>query len=183
MDAFETLVAQLMQREGYWVINSFKVELTKAEKKEIGRPSSPRWELDLIAYNPQKKNLRIIECKSYLDSIGVKSKSFSDGAKLSGRYKLFTDIKLRQIVFSRLKTQLEDMGMILENTNIQLCLAAGKVATDTDRKELHEIFSAKQWLLFDEEWIISRLRILSSGRYDNTVESIVSKLIYRNMKL
>jgi len=50
MNAFEALIALLLRRQGYWVQTSFKVKLTKAEKRRIGRPSSPRWELDLVAY-------------------------------------------------------------------------------------------------------------------------------------
>ncbi|HEY0160965.1 MAG TPA: helix-turn-helix domain-containing protein [Thermoanaerobaculia bacterium] len=50
MDAFEQLVATVLDRNGYWVRTSVKVALTPEEKREIGRPSSPRWELDVVAY-------------------------------------------------------------------------------------------------------------------------------------
>jgi hypothetical protein len=50
MDAFESLIAMLLRHEGYWTTPSFKIELTKKEKVSIGKASSPRWELDLIAY-------------------------------------------------------------------------------------------------------------------------------------
>jgi hypothetical protein len=42
MDAFENLVAMLLRRDGYWTATSVKVELTKDEKRAIGRVSSPR---------------------------------------------------------------------------------------------------------------------------------------------
>jgi len=71
VDAFERVVVSLLEREGFWVRSSFKVELTKEEKVRIGRPSSPRWELDLIGYRARDNELRIVECKSYLDSRGV----------------------------------------------------------------------------------------------------------------
>ncbi len=45
MDAFEQLVAEILWMEGYWVRTSVKVQLTKEEKRQIGRHSSPRWEL------------------------------------------------------------------------------------------------------------------------------------------
>jgi hypothetical protein len=51
MDAFEQVIARLLFQEGYWVNQSFKIELSKEEKREIGRPSSPRWEVDLLAYS------------------------------------------------------------------------------------------------------------------------------------
>lgn len=71
MDAFESLVSMLLRHQGYWTTPSFKVELTKDEKVQIGRPSSPRWELDLIAYEASKNEVGAIECKSLLDSRGV----------------------------------------------------------------------------------------------------------------
>lgn len=53
MDAFEQIVAMLLDRDGYWTQTSHKVELTKAETVKIGTPSCPRWELDVIAYKPE----------------------------------------------------------------------------------------------------------------------------------
>ena len=50
MDSSENIVAMLLDREGYWVRTTYKVELTKEEKRKIGRPSSPRWERGVIAY-------------------------------------------------------------------------------------------------------------------------------------
>jgi hypothetical protein len=40
VDAFEQLVSEILWMEGYWVQSSVKVELTKEEKREIGRPSA-----------------------------------------------------------------------------------------------------------------------------------------------
>ena len=50
MDAFETVIASILQRQGYWTLTRVKVELTKAEKRSIQIPSSPRWELDIVGY-------------------------------------------------------------------------------------------------------------------------------------
>ena len=71
MDAFEQLVSEILWIEGHWVRTSVKVELTKEEKKIICRPSSPRWELDIVAYCGRDNVLRVVECKSYIDSRGV----------------------------------------------------------------------------------------------------------------
>ena len=76
MDAFEQLVSEILWMEGYWVRTSVKVELTKEEKRLIGLPSSPRWELDIVAYNGRDNLLRVVECKSYLDSVGVRAAAF-----------------------------------------------------------------------------------------------------------
>ena len=65
MDYFETLVKTVLEREGYWMIQSFKVDLTKEEKRELGRPTTPRPEIDLLAFSPVKDQLMVIEVKSY----------------------------------------------------------------------------------------------------------------------
>lgn len=38
MDAFEAVIAAVLQRQGFWTLTSAKVELTKEEKREIGKP-------------------------------------------------------------------------------------------------------------------------------------------------
>lgn len=107
MDSFEQVVATILDREGYWVRTSVKVGLTPEEKREIGRPSAPRWELDVVAYSGSRNELLVVECKSYLDSYGVRTTSF-DGSKADEetRYKLFSDDVLRRVVLSRLEKQL-----------------------------------------------------------------------------
>jgi hypothetical protein len=81
MDSFENLMAILLEREGYWVTTSFKVDLTKSEKIKIGKPTTPRWELDLIAYKAGPNELLIVECKSFLNSIGVTLTQFLEEMK------------------------------------------------------------------------------------------------------
>ena len=76
MDSFESLVALLFERDGYWTKTSFKVELTKEDKEKIGLKTTPRWELDILAYKAKDNSLRVIECKSFLDSSGVSMKGF-----------------------------------------------------------------------------------------------------------
>jgi len=43
MDSFQTIVGSLLQKEGYCVGTSVKVDLTGKEKGKIGRPSSLRF--------------------------------------------------------------------------------------------------------------------------------------------
>jgi hypothetical protein len=47
----------LLRRDGYWTATSVKVELTKEEKRKINRPSSPRWEIDVVAYKGSTNEL------------------------------------------------------------------------------------------------------------------------------
>ena len=122
MDAFEQLVSEILWMEGYWVRTSVKVELTNEEKRAIGRPSSPRWELDIVAYSARDNFLRVVECKSYLDSPGVRATAF-DGSNPNHaeRYKLFNDPELRRVVFNRLGLQLAECGACRPDPKIRLC--------------------------------------------------------------
>ena len=81
MDAFEQLAADLFWADGYWVRNSVKIDLTRDDKREIGRHSSPRWEIDLVSYRPTTNELLALECKSYLASGGVQAGHFLEGSK------------------------------------------------------------------------------------------------------
>jgi hypothetical protein len=61
MDAFEIIVGQCLEEKGYWVRHSVKVELTKEEKREIGLPTMPRAEIDLVALSVKSDQLMIVE--------------------------------------------------------------------------------------------------------------------------
>lgn len=179
MDSFEQVAATILERLGYWVRTSVKVALTPDEKREIGRPSSPRWELDVVAYSGSRNELLVVECKSYLDSYGVRSTSF-DGPKAEEetRYKLFSDDVLRRVVLSRLEAQLADQGFCPTGTKATLCLAAGKIYGDP--APLREIFDKNGWRLFESGWFVDGLRRLADESYDNSVASVVAKLLLRN---
>jgi hypothetical protein len=178
MDAFEQLVSEILWMEGYWVRTSVKVELTPAEKKAIGLPSCPRWELDVVAYSGCDNLLKVIECKSYLDSRGVVLCAV-DGTneKSAKHYKLFCNEPLRKTVFERLRRQFADSGACRPDAEVKLCLACGRIATDTDRKGLHEHFAEKGWELWDESWLRERLKKMSARGYENQVSAVVAKLL------
>ena len=127
---------------GYWVRTSVKVELTREEKIAIELPSSPRWELDVVAYKARDNHLKVVECKSYLDSPGVRLRGFDlSNEKDADKFKLFTRPKLRDVVFNRLGLQLAASGTCLSDPKVTLCLACGHIASATDRKGLQEHFA------------------------------------------
>ena len=181
MDAFEQLVSEILWMEGYWVRTSVKVELTKEEKRLIGRPSSPRWEIDVVAYSGRDNMLRIVECKSYLDSRGVALRAFDgNDQKFAERFKLFSDDKnLQDVVFNRLRLQLSESGLCPHDAKMQLCLACGRIASDKDREGLHKHFASKNWQLWDEKWLKERLQRMSKMGYENQVSAVVAKLLLR----
>lgn len=178
MDAFEYVVGMLLERQGYWTRPSFKVELTKDEKRFIERPSSPRWELDLIAYRGASNDLLVVECKSYLDSRGVAYGAFL-AEEASGRYKLFTDQRLRETVLARLVIQLAQTQLCASSPTVTLCLAAGKFVSAQDRTQLHAHFEQRGWHLFDDEWIRKGLTDVANCGYENDIAIVVSKILLR----
>jgi len=100
MDHFENIVRLLLEKEGYWVISSFKVNLTKEEKAATGKHTIPRPEINLIAYRPKDGYVLALEVYSYLDSTGVSVDKLAERHDLtSGRFKLFTSEKYRNIVY------------------------------------------------------------------------------------
>jgi hypothetical protein len=180
MDSFENLMAFLLKKEGYWVFTSYKVELTKDEKKRIGRPSSPRWELDLIAYKAKNNTLLIVECKSFLDSHGVHARGLNGESKdEANHYKLFNSAILRRVVFHHLARQLTEHGLCRPSPKIVLCLAAGNIATAKDKEELTSLFKRRKWLLFDDSWLRGKLKDVSDTKYENEIAAIIAKILLR----
>lgn len=179
MDAFEHLVSEILWLEGYWVRSSVKVDLTKEEKRAIGRHSSPRWEIDIVAYRARDNRLQVVECKSYLDSGGVALAAFNgSNSKAADRYKLFTEPGLRDVVLGRLKQQFTDIGACKPDPEVRLALACGKVR-DKDRLAIAEHFQSQGWEFWDESWLRERLRKMATMGYENQVSAVVAKLLLR----
>jgi len=181
MDAFEAVVASILQRQGFWTLTSVKVELTKTEKRAIGRHSTPRWELDVVAYRGSSNELRVVECKSFLDSPGVECGAFDGTNKAAEkRYKLFCDSTLRRVVFRRLQKQLISGGFCSKNPTLTLCLAAGKIHGDESWLRAH--FEKRGWLLLGPDYIRSELKTFRDSGYENSVAAVVTKLLLRDGK-
>jgi hypothetical protein len=178
MEAFEQVASEILWMMGYWVRTSVKVELTKREKRAIARPSCARWELDVVAYSGRDNVLRVVQCKSYLNSRGVALRAFDGSDKKSGkRFKLFNDRPLRRVVFNRLRTQLTASGACRPKAKVKLCLACGRIATSDDHEALHKLFAKRGWDLWDESWIQERLAGMSKLGYENQISAVVAKLL------
>lgn len=180
MDSFETVVAAILRRRGYWTQTSVKVELTKAEKRRIGRHSSPRWELDVVAYSGRSNELMVVECKSFLDSSGVSSDVFRQKSpKSAKRYKLFFEPKLRAVVLSRLRQQFLQAGFCARRPSVVLGLAAGKVKGSEIL--LEEALAEKGWRFFGPSKLREAVEELQGTAYENDVATVVAKILLRKL--
>lgn len=175
-NAFEQITSMLLEREGYWTRTRYKVNLTKEEKVLIEIPSSPRWELDVLAYDPRVNLLLVVECKSYLNSSGVRYLAFTgtdkNGAK---RYKLFTNEPLRRVVLARLRKQLRREGLILPKAQIRLCLAAGRIQGGKEG-QLDAYCRKRGWGLFTPGWFSDKFAGLAGTAYEDDIAVVAAKL-------
>jgi hypothetical protein len=179
MDYFEAIIKTLLEHEGYWVRQSFKVNLTKAEKRSIGKPSTPRPEIDLLAYKPATKEVIALEAKSFLDSPGVRLEELTVKHEITtGRYKLFTNTKYRAVVFRRLKIDLQKAGMTCGNVSIRLGLAAGKVYRGRS-DEVRSFMNSKGWFFLSPEDIRQKLEAMSKKGYEDEPAIITAKVLLR----
>ena len=180
MDAFEQLVAELLWDEGHWVQTSVKVRLTPEDKAAIERKSCPAWELDVVSYQGKTNTLFVLECKSFLDSTGVTFKELQPGeGKSDGKYKLFCEAGLREVVFARLARQSVEAGLCQEGVNVRLGIAVGKFKNG-DEPKIRALFESQGWTLYGPDWLRERLGRLSGRSYQNQVSSVVAKLLLRN---
>ena len=181
MDSFEAVVAAILQRRGYWTQTSVKVDLTKAEKRAIGRHSSPRWEQDVVAYRGASNELLVVECKSFLDSLGVQCATFEGrNLKDTKRYKLFFDATLRRVVLGRLQKQFIKAGFCASRPTVALGLAAGKIKGE--EAWLEQYFSKKRWRFWGPTQLRAELEALRESGYENSVATVVAKLLLRKGK-
>ena len=182
MDAFEYIVSKAFEARGYWTRIGFKVDLDKATKRSIGNPFMPRPEIDVLAYKPSERRVLLIECKSYLDSLGVQWKAFSQPDSLTGnRFKLFHNVRLLDAVKHQTLKQLADDGMIGSKVpSVQLCLVAGKIY-GKDASLIRTHFEERKWMFVGPAELVSDLRRFATRGYENEVATIAVKLLERNL--
>jgi hypothetical protein len=184
MNAFENVVAQYLELEGYWVKQSVKVKLSKDDKKVIGLDTMPRPEIDLVALNVKENELLLVEVKSFLDSQGVyfgdddigKFKPDSQAAK---RYRLFADNTFRRIVTKRLREEFLREGLISSKTKINYALAVGKFYSVKDEPITRSFFSKRGWRLFTPQQIKEKIRALAEKGWEDDLVTITAKLLLR----
>ncbi len=179
MDAFEQIIGQLLVEEKYWVRHSVKIDLTPEEKRSINKPSTPRPEIDIVAYNTITDTIYLLEVKSYLDSPGVVYEHVAiEQDEQSGRYKLLTAKNYRETLAKRLHQDWCKSGHIRKSTRISFGLIAGKVYRNREL-ELREYFEKQGWLFWGPAEIKSQILRLSEKGYENNAVTIAAKILTR----
>ncbi len=179
MNSFENIVRVLLERENLWVRQSEKVDLTKEEKRRVGKASIPRPELDLVALNFAHNQISIVEAKSYLDSPGVSLNELrSQHDVMQGRYKLFTCERYREVVFERLRKDYISLGLADAESTFTLGLAAGKIYRD-QAEEVRAYFAEKDLFFWGPDDIAIRVRKLSQAKYEGDPVVMTAKLLQR----
>ena len=177
MNAFEDIVRRYLEREGYWVRQSVKVDIPKGDKAAIGTYSMPTPEVDLVALNVRDNELLLVEAKSFLDSYGVYYEAFSDptdpGAK---RYKLFTNVTFREKVTNQLRKQFIDQGLINSATKINYALAAGHIHSGNEQP-IRDYFAKNGWKVFGPDQIRGFIEQLASKGYEDDLVTMTVKLL------
>jgi hypothetical protein len=179
MDYFEYIIKGLLEERGYWVRQSVKVNLTKEEKRAIGKPSIPRPELDLVGYNPSRNELLMVEVKSFLDSPGVRASDMLATHDIpDGRYKLITCPSYCGVVQNRIVRDWSENGLICKEPAISKTLAAGKVYRGQEQ-ELMNALESRGWGLISPTEIKGYLQALADRDYENEAVVIAAKMLLR----
>ncbi|MDO9312057.1 MAG: hypothetical protein Q7T85_10260, partial [Nitrosomonas sp.] len=161
------------------VRRSFKINVTKEEKRLIGKHSIPRPEIDLLAFKFSSNEVLALEAKSFLDSFGVNFEQLQEKHEVpKGRYKLFTSENYRSIVLSKLLSDLVECGMANTNTKITLGLAAGKIYQNRS-DSIRELMLDHHWFFWSPEDIKQKVTDLARRGYENDPAIITAKILMR----
>ena len=181
MDAFESLIGQLLEYDKYWVQHSVKVNLTISEKEKIGKKKTPRPEIDIAAFDIPNNTVYLLEVKSYLDSSGVKYESvILDTEIQEGGYKILTSSNYQKVVSERLLQDWRASGHVNADTKISFGLIAGKVQNKKEKEAiLEKHFADKDWLFWGPTILKKKLEELSKRGYENNAVTIAVKLLLR----
>jgi len=180
MNAFEDIVKQYLEEEGYWVRQSVKVHrITKEDKRKLEKHSMPTPEIDIVAFNMKENELLLVEVKSLLDSYGVHFGAVSGVDERDKRgYKLFYWDLYRKIITERLTEEYLEQGLINEKTKINYALAAGHINTQWDEDKIKEYFNnpKRKWVLFSPEDIKNKVKNLSGKGWEDNLVVMTAKL-------
>ena len=176
MDYFDATVARILEEQGYWVRQSVRVLLSKETRKNLGKPSLPRSEVDIVAYQPTRKILLLLEVKSYLDSHGVQPKDLLNTGWAKNRYKLLTIPALQREISDALVSEYRRQGLIGEGVEVKFGLAAGHVKKALD-EQVRRIADRNKWAYYGPKEIADEVWKFSKLKYENSPFVLTAKLL------
>ena len=182
MDHFEWIVSKLLEDRGYWTRIGVRVELTKSQKRSIGKPSMPRPEVDVVAFKPKRNELVLFEVKSFLDSPGVKLKGLRgvrDGRP--SRFKLLVDERYQRLVRDGVVRRFRELGLLRADPTVRMGLAAGNVPVG-ERDAVREFCAEREWEYLSPDEIAEWVEGLADRAYENSPIVLASKLIVRRRR-
>ncbi|HEX6642587.1 MAG TPA: hypothetical protein VF215_15820, partial [Thermoanaerobaculia bacterium] len=140
-----------------------------------------RPEIDVVAWKPSTNQLLIIECKSYLDSTGVRAEHLhGDDAVENDKFKLFNRAPLREMIVMALIRQLPAEGLIIGgDPTVQFVLIAGKIYSKHEAK-VRAKCDEEGWRLITPTELANGVRQFANRGYENDVITIVTKLLERH---
>ncbi len=179
MDYFESLCKTLLEDDGYWVRQSYKIQLSDEQKNQLGKPSLHRSEIDLLTFNHGKNELLFIEVKSFLDSPGVRLSDLREEHNLpEGKYKIVTCQMYREMIQSQLKYQLIEEGLVSHTTKTRFGLIFGKVRP-RDELGIQSFCQEKNWFYWSPNEVRERVKKLALKGYENEPSVITAKILLR----
>lgn len=179
MDHFEYIAKLLLERDGFWTRTSFKVNLSKQQKRDTGKHTIPRPEIDIVAFKPSAREVLAVEVKSLFDSPGVNPEELTVHHDVAaGGYKLFTTPNYREIVTKQLTEDLLNLGLIDSPYPVRLGLIAGKVRNDAEDR-LRRICADRGWFFWGPSDVKARVLAFADEGYENEAAVITAKILQR----
>jgi len=178
MDSFEILVGKLFEVEGYWLTYNYRINLSREDKKRLGKSTMPRPEIDILAYKPSINQLLIIECKSYLDSTGVSINAFRAVKKMKGpkSIRVFSDNVFKTLIVKRLITQMMTDGLLSKVPKVKIGLICGKMKP-SEKGDVEELFRKNDWLLWTPQVVSKKIRALALRGHENHLATYIVKIL------
>ena len=176
MNHFEELCKYLLERENYWVRTNVKVDVTKEEKASFGKPTSPRPEMDIVAYRAKDNRLLILEVKSFLNSSGVHIEQVRQKDPKYDGYKILTGKKYQKVVSKRLISDFIRDGLIKPNPKVQFGLIAGKISKN-QFSEFYKLSEERDWFFWGPKELKDRVIALQGLAYEDNPFVVTSKVM------
>ena len=153
-EAFEDIVAVLLEADGYWVKRNVKIQIPSAQVVTLGLRNGA-CELDLVALRlKEPQEVLVVECKSFGRSGGVDWKTFAPPTPpvtRKHRYRLFWDYAFQASITGLLNTN----GVTPSLPHVYCLASAATQASSHAQIQAH--LHARGMRLFDRAWLMQRL--------------------------